>query len=116
MKYLDLTGLQKFWAKVKNHVQTSLQGYAKKTDLSKVATSGSYNDLTNRPTAHQHDLVYIDALTNLLPTELSATHGFAYCTKCGLAMITPKLEDTNTYLVTESREYLTDEQGNLLIL
>lgn len=35
MKYLDLTGLQKFWAKVKNHVQTSLQGYAKTTDIPK---------------------------------------------------------------------------------
>lgn len=29
MKYLDLTGLQKFWAKVKNHVQNSLKGYVK---------------------------------------------------------------------------------------
>lgn len=33
MKYLDLTGLQKFWTKVKNHVQTSLQGYAKTSDI-----------------------------------------------------------------------------------
>lgn len=29
MKYLDLTGLQKFWAKIKNHVQNSLKGYVK---------------------------------------------------------------------------------------
>lgn len=50
MKYLDLTGLQKFWAKVKNLVQTSLQGYAKSADLATVATSGSYNDLTDKPT------------------------------------------------------------------
>lgn len=76
MKYLDLTGLQKLWTKIKTHVQTSLEGYAKKTDLfsknyndltnkptipsidglaktadlAKVATSGSYNDLSNKPT------------------------------------------------------------------
>lgn len=33
MKYLDLTGLQKFWAKVKNLVQTNLEGYAKTSDI-----------------------------------------------------------------------------------
>jgi hypothetical protein len=66
--------------------------------------------------ACEHDLVYIDALTNLLPTELSTTNAVAYCKKCGITMVTPKLEDTNTYLVTESGEFLTDEQGNLLIL
>ncbi len=41
------------------------------------------------------------------------------CTVCGKVLGTfpiPKLEDTNTYLVTESGEYLTDEEGNLLIL
>lgn len=97
MKYLDLTGLQKLWAKIKTYVDKKVS-----------EVSGG--------TACGHDLEYIDAVSNLLPTELSATHGFAYCTKCGLAMITPKLEDTNTYLVTESGEYLTDEQGNLLIL
>lgn len=46
MKYLDLTGLQKLWTKIKTHVQTSLEGYAKKTDL----FSKNYNDLTNKPT------------------------------------------------------------------
>lgn len=43
------------------------------------------------------------------------------CTVCGANLgsaTIPKLEveDTNTYLVTESGEFLTDEQGNLLIL
>jgi hypothetical protein len=43
------------------------------------------------------------------------------CTVCGQYLgsnTIPKLEveDTNTYLVTESGEFLTDEQGNLLIL
>lgn len=112
MGFLDWEGLQKLWTKIKTQIQTSLEGYAKKTDLSTVATSGSYNDLTHRPTAHQHELVYIDAITNLLPTGKS----FAYCTKCGLAVMVTTTEDTNTYLVTELGEYLTDEQGNLLIL
>ena len=41
MKYLDLTGLQKFWAKVKNHVQTSLQGYATETYVDEKVSSMS---------------------------------------------------------------------------
>lgn len=41
------------------------------------------------------------------------------CTVCGVTLETatiPKLDDPNTYLVTESGDKLTDEQGNLLIL
>ena len=50
MGLLDFARLKKFWEeKVKPYVQTSLEGYAKKTDLSTVATSGSYNDLTDKP-------------------------------------------------------------------
>lgn len=33
MKYLDLTGLQTLWTKIKTFVQTTLDGYAKKTDI-----------------------------------------------------------------------------------
>ena len=33
MGLLDSAGMQKLWAKVKNHVQTSLQGYAKTSDI-----------------------------------------------------------------------------------
>jgi hypothetical protein len=40
----------------------------------------------------EHDLVYIDTLTNLLPTELSTTNAVAYCKKCGITMVTQKLE------------------------
>lgn len=41
MKYLDLTGLQKFWTKVKNLVQTSLQGYATETYVDEKVSSMS---------------------------------------------------------------------------
>lgn len=42
-KYVSTTKLQYFKAKLENL-------FAKKTDLAKVATSGSYNDLSNKPT------------------------------------------------------------------
>lgn len=41
------------------------------------------------------------------------------CIVCGInfgSFPIPKLEDTNTYLVTESGEFLTDEQGEKLII
>lgn len=41
MKYLDLTGLQKFWNKIKTHVQTSLQGYATETYVDEKVSSMS---------------------------------------------------------------------------
>lgn len=42
-KYLDNNGLLYFWQKIKTT-------FAKVADLSTVATSGSYNDLNNKPT------------------------------------------------------------------
>lgn len=42
-KYVSITKLQYFKAKLESL-------FAKKTDLAKVATSGSYNDLSNKPT------------------------------------------------------------------
>lgn len=42
MKYVDSNGLLYFWNKLKNT-------FVKAEDLSSVATSGSYNDLSNKP-------------------------------------------------------------------
>lgn len=42
-KYLDNNGLLYFWQKIKTT-------FAKTSDLATVATSGSYNDLTDKPT------------------------------------------------------------------
>jgi hypothetical protein len=52
-------------------------------------------------------------------TETAEGSKHKECTRCGVVLETatiPMLGTTNTYLVTESGEYLTDEQGNLLIL
>lgn len=48
----------------------SLAGYAKTADLSTVATSGSYNDLTNKPT--------IPTVTNDLTNALKSNYDTAY--------------------------------------
>lgn len=44
--YLDKTGLSYFWLKIND----KLSAKANSTDLSDVATTGSYSDLTNKPT------------------------------------------------------------------
>ena len=44
--YLDKTGLASVWAKIKEVLATK----ANSADLADIATSGSYNDLTNKPT------------------------------------------------------------------
>ena len=44
--YLDKTGLAYFWSKINAKLSTK----ANSTDLSSVATSGSYSDLINKPT------------------------------------------------------------------
>lgn len=44
--YINKVKLAYFWEKIKSYINTTC---AKKTELSTVATSGSYNDLTNKP-------------------------------------------------------------------
>ena len=44
--YLDKTGLAYFWSKINSKLSTKVNS----TDLASVATSGSYNDLINKPT------------------------------------------------------------------
>lgn len=47
MAYLDKTGLTYLWGKIAD----VLKNYVKTDSLSKVATSGSYNDLSNKPSS-----------------------------------------------------------------
>jgi len=49
-KLIDLSRLSRFWDKVKNYVDNALASKADSSSLSTVATSGSYNDLSNKPT------------------------------------------------------------------
>lgn len=75
-KYLDNNGLLYFWQKIKNN-------FVAATSLATVATSGSYNDLDNKPTLFSGD--YTD-LTNkptipTVPTDnASFTNGAGYQT------------------------------------
>lgn len=54
-KYLDYDGLTKLWAKIKNYaypkgaIDYAFSLKADESSLSAVATSGSYNDLSNKP-------------------------------------------------------------------
>ena len=59
-KYLNGTGLSEVWTNTKNYISAQLLGYSQTghthsasditSGLSTVATSGSYNDLSNKPT------------------------------------------------------------------
>lgn len=59
-KYLNGTGLSELWTNTKNYISAQLLGYSQTghthsasditSGLSTVATSGSYNDLSNKPT------------------------------------------------------------------
>ena len=59
-KYLNGNGLSEAWANTKNYIASQLLGYSQTghthtasditSGLSNVATSGSYNDLSNKPT------------------------------------------------------------------
>ena len=60
-----------------------------------------------------------DWIIDVQPTVQAEGSKHKECTRCGVVLETasiPKLEDPNTYLVTENGEFLTDEQGNLLII
>lgn len=60
-----------------------------------------------------------DWIIDVQPTVEAEGSKHKECTRCGEILETvaiPKLEDPYTYLVTESGEFLTDEQGNLLII
>lgn len=54
-KILDDTGLSYFYGKMQQifATQSSVSGKANSADLATVATSGSYNDLSNKPTIPQ---------------------------------------------------------------
>ena len=56
--YLDTTGLTSLWSKIKSlfATKTELASKANTSDLSTVATSGSYNDLLDKPTSFDVDL------------------------------------------------------------
>ena len=54
-QYLDKSGLSHFWSKIKGLIATKAdashtQAASTITGLATVATSGSYNDLSNKPT------------------------------------------------------------------
>jgi hypothetical protein len=75
MKFLGNTSLQYFWDKL-----TSI--FAKKAELSKVATTGSYNDLSNKPTiptvpstvsSFTNDAGYITGSGNITGNAATAT-------------------------------------------
>ena len=60
-----------------------------------------------------------DWIIDVQPTVEAEGSKHKECTRCGEILETvaiPKLEDPYTYLVTESGEFLIDEQGNLLII
>lgn len=59
-----------------------------------------------------------DWIIDVEATETAEGSKHKECTRCGVVLETATIPmlDNNTYLVTESGEYLTDEQGNLLIL
>lgn len=50
-KLIDLSRLSRFWDKVKTYVDNALASKVDSSSLSTVATSGSYNDLSNKPTS-----------------------------------------------------------------
>ena len=49
-KYVTVRRLNRFKEKLDTEISDSLSDYAQKSELATVATSGSYNDLTNKPT------------------------------------------------------------------
>ena len=59
-KYTDGSGVAEIWANIKNYIASQLLGYSQTghthsasditSGLATVATSGSYNDLSNKPT------------------------------------------------------------------
>lgn len=89
-------------------------------------TEQGYTTYTCSKCGHSYVGDYVDALGHIssdwiIDTEATETaEGSKHkeCTRCGVVLETATIPmlDNNTYLVTESGEYLTDEQGNLLIL
>jgi hypothetical protein len=60
-----------------------------------------------------------DWIIDIEPTIDAEGSKHKECTVCGKVLETesiPKLEDTNIYLITEGGDYLTDEQGNILMI
>lgn len=59
-RYVDKSGVSEMWQNIKNYIASQLLGYSQTghthsasditSGLAKVATSGSYNDLSNKPT------------------------------------------------------------------
>ena len=58
-------------SQVRNNIGVNLTDYVKKTNLSNVATSGSYNDLTNKPT-----ILSESDVNNLIDTKIGDINSF----------------------------------------
>lgn len=94
---IDLNGLVHVWSKVK----TLTNGCVKASDLATVATSGSYNDLTNRPSIPAaYTLPYAtgDVLGGVkIGSNISASYGTISLTKANVTSAlgyTPPMSDT----------------------
>ena len=94
-KYLGQTGLTYLWGKIK----TLVAGKASTSDLATVATSGSYNDLSNTPTiptvpanvsAFTNDAGYVESTAVTQIVSISQTAYDALATK----------DSTTLYLIT----------------
>lgn len=69
-KIIDLPRLTRFWGKIKDYVDTALSSKADTSSLATVATSGSYNDLSNKPTV---DSSLNTSSTNAIQNKAVAT-------------------------------------------
>lgn len=65
VKYVAQTLTEEQKSQVRNNIGVNLTDYAKTEDLSNVATSGSYNDLTNKPT-----ILSESDVNNLIDTKI----------------------------------------------
>ena len=100
MGLLGSDGLKKLWAKIKTHVQTSLEGYAKKTDL----FSKNYNDLTNKPIIPSIEGLateeYVDGEISTAKNNIGGLKGYTV------------IGDENTYLSAIAEE-ITSKGGDI---
>ena len=101
MGLLDFARLKKFWEeKVKPYVQTSLEGYAKKTDL----FSKNYNDLTNKPAIPSIEGLateeYVDGEISTAKNNIGGLKGYSV------------IGDENTYLSAIVEE-ITSKGGDI---
>lgn len=72
-KIIDLPRLTRFWGKIKNYVDTALSSKADTSSLASVATSGSYRDLSNKPSIPTVDSSLNTSSTNAIQNRAVAT-------------------------------------------